>query len=130
MRKAPTIIAITDLRQDAATVLRQVRESKEPVVITQRGRAGAVMMSAEAYTRAEQDRELLRLLARGGEGDCCWKWVRPQRDARRGGCAAGRGRPLTVQFTPAAIRFRKKRNRCSDGWRNSPNGAACSRATQ
>lgn len=65
MGKVPTIIPITDLRQDAATVLRRVRDSKEPVVITQRGRAAAVIMSAEAYERAEHDRELLRLLARG-----------------------------------------------------------------
>jgi prevent-host-death family protein len=65
MRRVPTIIPITDLRQDAATVLRRVRDSKEPVVITQRGRAAAVMMSAEAYERAEHDRELLRLLALG-----------------------------------------------------------------
>lgn len=65
MAKLPTIIPITDLRQDAATVRRQVRESKEPVVITQRGRAAAIMMSAEAYERSERDRELLRLLARG-----------------------------------------------------------------
>ena len=65
MGKVPTIIPITDLRQDAATVLRRIRESKEPVVITQRGRAAAVMMSAETYERAEHDRELLRLLARG-----------------------------------------------------------------
>jgi prevent-host-death family protein len=65
MSKVPQIIPITDLRQDAATVLRRVRDSKEPVVITQRGRAAAVMMSAEAYERAEHDRELLRLLARG-----------------------------------------------------------------
>jgi prevent-host-death family protein len=49
MTKLPTIIPITDLRQDAATVLRRVRDSKEPIVITQRGRAAAVMMSAEAY---------------------------------------------------------------------------------
>lgn len=65
MRKVPPIIPITDLRQDAAAVLRQVRDSKDPVVITQRGRAAAVMMSAEAYARAEHDRELLLLLARG-----------------------------------------------------------------
>ena len=65
MGKVPTLIPITDLRQDAATVLRRIRESKEPVVITQRGRAAAVMMSAETYERAEHDRELLRLLARG-----------------------------------------------------------------
>ena len=65
MRKVPAIIPITDLRQDAASVLRRVRDSREPVVITQRGRAAAVMMSAEAYERSEHDRELLRLLARG-----------------------------------------------------------------
>ncbi len=65
MRKVPPIIPITDLRQDAATVLRQVRDSKEPIVITQRGRPAAVLMSAEAYERAERDRELLRLLAQG-----------------------------------------------------------------
>jgi len=65
MGRVPTIIPITDLRQDAASVLRRIRESKEPVVITQRGRAAAVMMSAETYERAEHDRELLRLLARG-----------------------------------------------------------------
>ena len=65
MSKIPRIIPVTDLRQDAATVLRQVRSSKEPVVITQRGRPAAVIMSAEAYERSEHDRELLRLLARG-----------------------------------------------------------------
>ena len=65
MSKIPRIIPVTDLRQDAATVMRQVRSSKEPIVITQRGRPAAVMMSAEAYERSEHDRELLRLLARG-----------------------------------------------------------------
>lgn len=65
MGKVPNIIPITDLRQDAASVLRRVRDSKEPVFITQRGRAAAVMLSPEAYERAERDRELLRLLARG-----------------------------------------------------------------
>ena len=65
MSKIPRIIPVTDLRQDAATVMRQVRSSKEPIVITQRGRPAAVMMSAEAYERSEHDRELLLLLARG-----------------------------------------------------------------
>ncbi len=65
MAKIPHIIPITDLRQDAANVLRRVRDSNEPVFITQRGRATAVMMSAEAYERSEHERELLRLLARG-----------------------------------------------------------------
>ena len=65
MGKMPNIIPITDLRQDAAGVLQRVRASREPIFITQRGRAAAVMMSAEEYERAEHDREILMLLARG-----------------------------------------------------------------
>ena len=65
MAKVPNIIPVTDLRQDAASVLRRVRHSKQPVVITQRRRAAAVMLSTEAYERAEHDLQLLRLLVRG-----------------------------------------------------------------
>ena len=65
MSKVPNIIPITDLRQDAASVLRRVRASREPVIITQRGRAAAIMMSTEEYERSEHDKELLHLLARG-----------------------------------------------------------------
>lgn len=65
MSKVPPIVPITDLRQDAASVLQQVRDSRQPFVITQRGRAAAVMLSVEAYEKSERDRELLLLLARG-----------------------------------------------------------------
>jgi prevent-host-death family protein len=65
MSKVPNIIPVTDLRQDAASVLRRVRSSRQPVIITQRGRAAAVMMSTEEYERSERDKELLHLLARG-----------------------------------------------------------------
>jgi prevent-host-death family protein len=65
MVKLPNIIPISDLRQDAAKVLQQVRDSGGPLIITQRGRATAVMLSVETYERAERDRELLRLLALG-----------------------------------------------------------------
>ena len=67
MPKVPDIIPVTDLRQDAAAALKRVRASKQPLVITQRGRAAAVMLSLEAYERAEHERQLLRLLARGGK---------------------------------------------------------------
>jgi prevent-host-death family protein len=65
MSKIPNIVPITDLRQDAASVLRRVRDTREPVFITQRGRAAAVLLSTETYERAEHDRELLLLLAQG-----------------------------------------------------------------
>jgi prevent-host-death family protein len=63
--KIPSIIPITDLRQDAASILQKVRKSREPLVITQRGRPTAVMMSIEAYEKAERDHQLLMILAQG-----------------------------------------------------------------
>ncbi len=65
MSKVPDIVPITDLRQDAAAVLRRLRGSREPLVITQRGRAAAIMLSPEAYERSRHELALLRLLARG-----------------------------------------------------------------
>jgi len=63
--RIPQIIPITDLRQDAASVLQQVRESDEPLVITQRGRPAAVLLSIEAYEKSDRGRQLLLLLAQG-----------------------------------------------------------------
>ena len=65
MANVPDIIPITDLRQDAAAALKRVKSSRQPAVITQRGRAAAVLLSLEAYERSEHERQLLRLLARG-----------------------------------------------------------------
>jgi prevent-host-death family protein len=65
MPKVPTIIPVTDLRQDAAAALKRLQASKQPVVITQRGRAAAVLLSMEEYERGEHERQLLRLIARG-----------------------------------------------------------------
>jgi prevent-host-death family protein len=65
MTKIPNIIPITDLRQDATSIIKRVTTSKEPLVITQRGRAAAVMVSMETYEHSQHELELLRLLARG-----------------------------------------------------------------
>ena len=65
MTKIPNIVPITDLRQDATSIMKRVTASKEPLVITQRGRAAAVMVSMETYEHSQQEIELLRLLARG-----------------------------------------------------------------
>jgi prevent-host-death family protein len=65
MMKIPEIIPVTDLRQDAAGVLKRIRGRKQPLIVTQRGRAAAVLLSMEAYERSEQERQLLRMVARG-----------------------------------------------------------------
>jgi prevent-host-death family protein len=65
MAKIPNIVPITDLRQDATSIVKRVSETREPLVITQRGRAAAVMVSIEAYEYSQHELEILRLLARG-----------------------------------------------------------------
>ena len=65
MGKLSNIIPVSDLRRDAANLLKKMKKSGEPLIITQRGRAAAVMIGVDAYEKSEHERELLRLLARG-----------------------------------------------------------------
>lgn len=65
MGTLPVIIPISDLRQDTAGVIKRVVASDETVVITQRGRATAVLVSADAYERSQRENEILRALVRG-----------------------------------------------------------------
>ena len=65
MSKTPKIIPISDLRQNASDVVKDISASKQPVFITQRGRAAAVMVSMQAYEESQHELDILRLLARG-----------------------------------------------------------------
>lgn len=65
MPRVPKIIPISDLRQDAAGVIKRVSASREPLFITQRGRAAAVMVSMKEYEQTQHELEILRLLACG-----------------------------------------------------------------
>ncbi len=65
MGKLLNIVPISDLRQDASNILKKLSKSKDPLIITQRGRASAVMISVDAYEESEHEKELLRLLAKG-----------------------------------------------------------------
>jgi prevent-host-death family protein len=65
MVKVPDIVPISDLRQDAASVLQRARSKRAPVFITQRGRATAVLVPFEEYERNAHDLQLLLMLARG-----------------------------------------------------------------
>lgn len=65
MASMPDIIPVSDLRQDAAGVIKRATDTEEPVFITQRGRPAAVMLSTKRYARTQRELEILRLLARG-----------------------------------------------------------------
>ena len=61
----PKFVPVTSLRQEAANVLKSIRNGLEPVVIMQRSRAVAVMISVNTYERMIREREILGILAMG-----------------------------------------------------------------
>jgi prevent-host-death family protein len=65
MAKNPTKIPISDLKQDASATLKRVRKSKRPLIVTQRGKPAAVLLSVDAYQKGEEERKILKLLALG-----------------------------------------------------------------
>ena len=64
MVKPPKIIPVSDLRQKTSDILKET-ESGEPVFITQRGRAAAVLVSMKDYERQQRQLDILRMLAAG-----------------------------------------------------------------
>ena len=65
MSAMPSIIPISELRQDASNVVKRASTSGDPVFITQHGRASAVLVSTGTYERTQRELEILRLLAQG-----------------------------------------------------------------
>ena len=65
MSAIPIIVPISELRQDASSIVKRASASGDPVFITQHGRASAVLVSAGAYERTQRELEILRLLAQG-----------------------------------------------------------------
>jgi len=63
--KLPDVIPLSDLEQDAASILQRLRQSGSPTIITQEGRASAVLIDIEAFRRGEVEREILTLLVHG-----------------------------------------------------------------
>jgi prevent-host-death family protein len=61
----PNIVPISELRQDASSIVREAAATGDPVFITQHGRASAVLLSAGAYERTQRELEILRILAQG-----------------------------------------------------------------
>ncbi|HHQ47904.1 MAG TPA: type II toxin-antitoxin system Phd/YefM family antitoxin [Acidobacteria bacterium] len=56
---------VTVLKRSAAELIRRARESRRPVIITQNGRATAVLVDVETYQRQRKALHMLEVLARG-----------------------------------------------------------------
>ena len=64
MNALPTIIPISDLRQDAANIIHTVKVNQEPAVITQRGRPSAVIIDFDSYEDLTQKIKLWAMFER------------------------------------------------------------------
>ena len=65
MAAIPSIIPISELRQDTAAIIKKMKTTQEPVFITQRGRATAVLVSVDSYERTQYELGMLRAIAKG-----------------------------------------------------------------
>ena len=67
MSELDSIQPVTVLKTRAAELIRRARESGRPIVITQNGKATAVLQDAASYQRERETLLLLRYLARGDQ---------------------------------------------------------------
>ncbi len=70
MAKTPVNLAedtqpISELEAKAADLLRQVRKTRRPVVLTERGKGTAVLVDLESYQNLLEEIEFLRDVHRG-----------------------------------------------------------------
>lgn len=56
---------VTVLKRDAAELIKRARDTAAPIVITQNGRATAVLQDVESFERQRKALLLLKLLAQG-----------------------------------------------------------------
>jgi prevent-host-death family protein len=65
MRYSTRIKPISYLKANAADVLNDLREVREPLIITQNGEAKAVLQDVASYEETQETLALLKLLAKG-----------------------------------------------------------------
>ena len=65
MRYSSQVKPISYLKANAAEVLTQLAEQREPLVITQNGEAKVVIQDIESYEQTQETMALLKILALG-----------------------------------------------------------------
>ena len=59
------VVPLTDLKANPGRVVRQVAESRRPVLLTSRGRGVAVVQSVAEFEAAEEGRAFMRAVVEG-----------------------------------------------------------------
>lgn len=59
------LVPLTELKTNPGRVVKQVGETRRPVLLTNRGRAVAVVQSVADYEQAEEERSFMRAVVEG-----------------------------------------------------------------
>jgi prevent-host-death family protein len=59
------VVPVTDMKVNPGKIVRQVNETRRPVLLTSRGRGVAVIQSVEEYERGEEEKSFIRAIAQG-----------------------------------------------------------------
>ncbi len=73
------IISLSDFKSDASQWLKRLQDESDAVVLTQNGRASAVVQSYDTFQRQQQALLMLKLLAQG-EADIAAGRTSPQEE--------------------------------------------------
>jgi len=65
MKYSTQVKPISYLKSHAAEIIREIRQTREPMLITQNGEAKLVVMDVRSYEEQEETMALLKLLALG-----------------------------------------------------------------
>ena len=76
---ASAIISVTEFKAKAAQILAEIKAQEHTVVLTQNGRATAVVQDYEAHQRLQDAMLMLKLLSQG-EADIAAGRTKPQRE--------------------------------------------------
>jgi prevent-host-death family protein len=79
MRYSTQVKPISYLKANAAEVLTQLTEKREPMIITQNGEARAVLQDVASYEETQESLALLKILALGNKEVAAGK-VKPVAD--------------------------------------------------
>ena len=67
MRYSSQVKSISHLKARAADILSDLAESREPLIVTQRGEAKAVLQDVGSYEETQETLALLKILALGNQ---------------------------------------------------------------
>ncbi len=67
---------VTELKSRSSQLIQQTQDTQQPIVITQNGRATAVLLDIQVYERQRKALHLLKILAQGDQAYLQGRFVR------------------------------------------------------